>query len=136
MASVHGKGTVVKVGNSAAVLTDISAYTNSEDLSRQADTAETTTFGANSKTYIPGLKDGTFSLSGVWDPALDGTMDGILGLSARAFEIYPAGSASGSVKYSGNAICTEYSGSNPVDDAASWSASFQISGDVTRSIVP
>lgn len=131
MAATHGKGTVVKLDNSGGSLQDLSAYINSEDLSRQAETAETTTFGADSKTYIPGLKDGTFSLSGVWDPTLDAHMDGILGV-AGSFEIGPEGSANGDVKYSGEAICTDYSGSNPVGDVATWSAEFQISGNVSR----
>ena len=133
MPPAHGKSTVVKLGTSAAptTLTDLSQYINSEDLSRQADTHETTTFGKDSKTYIPGLKDGTFSIEIVWDPAADAHLDGILGKQVN-FEISPAGTASGAVKYSGAAICNEYSGSNPVGDVATASASFQITGDVTR----
>ena len=129
--ATHGKNTHVEIDNAAGTLTDLTAYIDNEDLSRQAETAETTTFEKDSKTYIPGLKDGTFSLSGPWDAILDAHMDGILG-AAGSFEISPAGDASGAVKYSGEAICTEYSGSNPVGDKATWSASFQITGDVTR----
>lgn len=129
--ATHGKNTVVKVDNGAGSLTDVSAHVDNEDLSRQAETAETTTFGANSKTYIPGLKDGTFSLSGPWNATIDEIMDDILGV-AGSFEISPEGTANGKVKYTGEAICTEYSGSNPVGDKATWSASFQITGDVTR----
>jgi hypothetical protein len=133
MAASHGKSTVVKLGTSAAptTLTDVSQYVSSEDLSRQADTHETTTFGKDAKTYIPGLKDGTFSQEYVWDPVLDAHIDGILGKQVN-FEISPAGTASGAVKYTGAAICTDYSGSNPVGDVATASAEFQITGDVTR----
>jgi hypothetical protein len=130
--AVHGKNTHVEIDNAGGSLVDLSAYIDSEDLSRQADTAETTTFEKDSKTYIPGLKDGSFSLSGPWDATLDAHMDGILG-KAGTFEISPAGDGSGAVKYSGEAICTDYSGSNPVGDKVTWSAEFQITGDVTRS---
>lgn len=129
----HGKDTVVQLGTSAAptVLTDISSSLSSEDLSRQADTHESTTFGADSKTYIPGLKDGTFSLEVMWSATIDAHLDGILGKQVN-FEIGPAGSGTGMPKYTGAAICTDYSGSNPVGDVVTASAEFQITGDVTR----
>ena len=131
MAFVHAKNTYVQLDNAAGALQNLSSYIDSEDLSRQAETAETTTFGDDSKTYIPGLKDGTFSLSGNWDPTLDAHMDGILGVTGT-FEIGPQGSTAGNVKYTGEAICTDYSDSAPVGDKATWTAEFQITGDVTR----
>lgn len=133
----HGKNTVVKAGTSAAptVVTDISQYVTSEDLSRQAETHETTTFGKDSKTYVPGLKDGSFSLELMWDPAIDAHMDGILGKEVD-FEIGPGGNTAGSVKYTGKAICTDHSGSSSVGDVITSSAEFQITGNVTRATYP
>ena len=132
--AIHGKNTVVKIGNYPETLTDVSDSIDNEDLSLQADTAETTTMSSDTikaKTHIPGLKDGSFSLSIVWNPTIDRHMDLIVGRK-RAFEIGPEGSASGKVKYSGNAICTGYSGSSPVGDKIPATAEFQIDDEVPR----
>ena len=65
MAFTHGKDSVFKLDNSSGSLTDISTYVNNVDFPETADVSETTTFGADNKTYIAGLKDATISLSGL-----------------------------------------------------------------------
>ena len=67
MAFTHGKDSVFKLDNSGGSLTDISTYVNNVDFPETADVSETTTLGADNKTYIAGLKDATISLSGLWD---------------------------------------------------------------------
>jgi hypothetical protein len=72
-------------GKNATVLANgynLSAYFNSATASGSADTAEVSTFGNNSKAYIPGLKDATFSVEGYYDAtagAVDQTLAGMLG---------------------------------------------------------
>ena len=136
MAFVHGKSAVFKIDNSAGTLTDISAYVDNVDFPQTVETAETTTFGAGSKTYIVGLKDSTLSVSGKWDgaaSAVDVTLSGIVGQSATVtFEYGPGGSTAGLVKYTGEAILTGYSVSAPVGDVVTFSADFQVTGNVTR----
>jgi hypothetical protein len=59
---------------------DLSSYLNEASVSQDLEPAETTTFGGNAKTYIPGLLDGTASLSGLFDGttgAVDEVMSGI-----------------------------------------------------------
>ena len=133
MSFVHGKNTVVWVDNSAGTLTDISEHCDSADFGREADTAEVTTFGKDSKIYIPGLKDGTFSVEGPWNKTIDEHMDGILGKMVD-IEYGPGGSAGGAtdVKYKFEAICTNYNPPSSNSDAVKWSAEFQISDDVER----
>lgn len=133
MAFSHGKNAVFKL-NDGSVLVDLSPYLNSIDFAKSADTAESTTFGKDDKTYIPGLKDGTLSLSGNFDPVADACLDGALGV-IRAFEYYPDGNSAGKVKYAGNAIVTEYSGNSPVGDLNTASASLQVTGGITRTTV-
>ena len=131
MAFVHGKTAVFQVDNSGGSLTDISAYCDNIDFPLTADTAEVTTFGDASKEYIGGLKDATISISGSWDATADGVLAGIIGL-AGSFEYGPAGSTGGNIKYTGEAICTSYNVTAPVGDKVSFSAEFQVTGDVTR----
>jgi len=133
MAFVHGKDSKFKIDNSGGALTDISAFVNNVDFPETADVAETTTLGAGSKTYIVGLKDATISVSGLFDATADAIFGAIRGQSATVtFEYSPEGTASGKVKYTGEAICTNYAVSSPVGDVVGYSADLQVSGDVTR----
>ena len=127
MAFVHGKGTDFSVDGN-----NISTYTDSVSLDRNIDTAETTAFGDDDRTYIAGLRGHTFTASGHWDSTLDGYAIGMDDGAVVAFEYGPEGSTAGDVKYSGNALITNYSQSSGVGDKASWSASFQVTGSVTR----
>ena len=135
MAFVHGKSAVFKLDDSGATLRDLSAYLNDISLSRDIETAETTTFGVagSAKTYIVGLSDATFSISGLFDATADGYLSGVLGQSATlSFEYGPAGSTAGLVKYSGECIMTSYEVSAAVGDAVQASADFQVTGAITR----
>ena len=122
----HGKGTEVLLDEF-----DLSSYFNSVDTSRSTDTAETTAFGSSSKSYIVGLRDATISVSGIWDATVDGYFIGTEPAS-RTFIYGPAGDTGGNVKYTGEAILTSFSISNPVGDVVTYSADFQVTGDVTR----
>lgn len=131
MAFVHGKSAVFKVDDSGGTLRDISAYCDNVDFPLTADTAEVTTFGDSSKEYVAGLKDATISISGSWDATADGYLADIVG-AAGTFEYGPAGSAGGSIKFTGEAICTGYTVTAPVGDKVSFSAEFQVTAAVTR----
>jgi hypothetical protein len=133
MAFVHGKDSVIKIDNASGTLTDISSYVNNVDFPITADVAETTVMGDDNKTYIVGLKDATLSITGLWDSTIDGILGQIVGQSATvSFELSPEGTTAGNVKYTGEAICTEYSQNPPVGDVVSYSSSFQVTGAVTR----
>lgn len=133
MAFVHGKDSVFKLDNSGGSLTDISSYVNNVDFPETADVSETTTLGADNKTYIAGLKDATISLSGLWDSSADAIFGAVVGQSATlSFEYSPEGTAVGKVKYEGEAILTSYAISSPVGDAVGYSADLQVSGAITR----
>tara|TARA_R100000482_G_C5108299_1_gene139138 strand:+ start:47 stop:457 length:411 start_codon:yes stop_codon:yes gene_type:complete len=133
MAFTHGKDSVFKLDNASGSLTDISTYVNNVDFPETADVSETTTLGADNKTYIAGLKDATISLSGLWDATADAIFGAVVGQSATlSYEYSPEGTASGKVKYTGEAILTSYAISSPVGDAVGYSADLQVSGAVTR----
>jgi len=133
MAFVHGKDSVFKLDNSSGTLTDISSYVNNVDFPETADVAETTTLGADNKTYIAGLKDATISLGGVWDATADAILGAVIGQSSTlSFEYSPEGTASGKIKYEGESILTNYAISSPVGDVVAFSADLQVTGAVTR----
>lgn len=134
MAFSHGKNAIFKLHDGSSSLVDLSSYLNNIDMAANADTHETTTFGKDDKTYIPGLRDGTFSLAGNFDPTADALLFGARG-TIRAFEYYPDGDSAGKVKYSGDVIVTEYSGSSPVGDLNTVSVSLQVTGGITRATV-
>lgn len=131
MAFTHGKDLVFSIDDSGGTLREITSYLTSVDFPRTVDTAETTVAGVSSKTYVAGYKDATISLEGKYDPTVDGYLAGILGLTG-SFEYGPAGDTAGQIKYSGECICTEYNPPTSTDSEATWSASFQVTGDVTR----
>lgn len=126
MPFVHGKNSYVSVNAH-----DVSPYSNKVDFPRQADTAETSAFGTSDKTYIPGLKGGTFSIEGLWDITLDGWLDEILGTEIEI--IYkPQGTGSGNVVYTFDAILNSYNPPAAIGDAVKYSAAFIITGAVVR----
>lgn len=123
MAFVHGSNSDISVDG-----TNLSQYVDSVTHDRSVDTAETSAFGDDDKTFIAGLEDGSFSLNGHWDAtadaALHGTFDG-----ATVTIIYgPAGSAGGAVEYTATCLVTGYNITSSVADRVNWSASFQRTG--------
>lgn len=132
----HGKGAVLKVADNGGSLRDVSNVFNSTGLSRTNEPAETTAFGSNDKSYIPGLRDATLPLSGMADTTVDGYLAGILGHSTPvAWELFPMGSVSGYPKYSGSAILTSYETSAEVGGVVAVSGELQVTGAITRATV-
>ena len=133
MAFVHGKSSVFKLDNASGSLTDISSFGNNVDFPETADVAETSVLGASNKTYIVGLKDATISISGLFDATVDAILGAVVGQTATlSYEYSPEGTASGKIKYTGEAILTNYALSSPVGDVVAYSADLQCSGAVTR----
>lgn len=133
---VHGKRTVIKVDNSGGALQDLSAYFNSASLQRMQELLETTCFGATAKTYIAGFPDAKVPIGGFWDATVDAHLAGILGVETSSVELYPEGTASGKVKYAAEAILISYEQTFGANQASAWTGELQITGAVTRSLVP
>lgn len=135
MAFVHGKSTYFALDNSGGSLTDISAYLNDVSFSRPIETAETTAFGANDKTYIVGLRDATISLSGMFDSTLDNHIQAVLGQASTLSWEFATNTSSPSATnpvYSGECIITSYDVSPSVGDVISVSIELQVTGSVAR----
>lgn len=135
-----GRDAVFKIDNATPTLTDISAFLDNVDFPEEVEMGETTVLGKTSRTFIVTLKNSTISISGRWDGAagqIDATLSGIYGLAAsQTFEYGPGGAASGDVRYTGECHMTNYTKSSSFDGVTSFSASFQVTDDVTRNTFP
>lgn len=132
----HGKNTVFKLADNTGSLRDISNVCNATGLARSCDSAEVTTFGQSDKAYIAGLRDATVPIGGFADPTVDGYLAGILGWGTPvAWELYPMGSASTLIKYSGSAVLTAYETSDAVGEVVGISGGLQVTGAITRVVL-
>lgn len=127
----HGKNAAFKIDDSGGTIRDISDVLTDVSISRTADVAEVSAFTNSSKAYVAGLKDATMTISGSFDATVDGYLSGILGVEG-SFEFYPIGTTGGNPKASGEAIMTSYDRTPDIGGAVTFSASFQVSGDVTE----
>lgn len=131
----HGKNVKVFVDEF-----DFSAYFNDVTATTTVETAETSTFGSSAKEYISGLKDGTVSLSGMFEGTADtGTDDyfsGILGSATKQKVIVaPEGHANGYRAVMLQADDTSYEVSSAIADVVQASAEFQSSDGVEHGVI-
>lgn len=144
MANFHGSKGVFKIDDAAGTLRDISIYVDDLQLSRKFDTPETTgEGGTTAKTFIVGLQEADITIKGTWDNTATTGSETVLGSDANAggqltaggtlsFEVDPAGTAVGTIKYTGECWMTQYDQSAPINNRVSFSAQFKVSGAVTR----
>lgn len=137
MAFVHGKGGVFKIDNAAGTLQTLTAYLDQWSISQTVDTAETTTMGAEAKTYLSGASDATISVSGLYDSTAstgpDVVLAGLVGLeTTSSFELGPEGGTSTKIKYSGECFLTGYEITVAAGDVSKFTADFQVTGAVTK----
>ncbi|MEU8209784.1 phage tail tube protein [Micromonospora sp. NPDC049044] len=120
--------------------TDLSSYTNSIELSVEADEKDVTTFTSGGwKENIPGLRSGTLAIEFKQDvaaSALDSIMwANFIGGSAVTFEVRVSNAVVGTSnpKYTGNVLVKEWTPiGGGVGDVAEVKVSFPTSGAVTR----
>ena len=118
---------------------DYSEYVQSFSFPLSADAIEETAMGDDSREYIPGLKNATFTIGLKQDFAaskVDASMWAIYdGDAAVAFVFRKSTDAVGATnpEYTGNCVLTEYPiHGDSVGDLATTSVTFQITGDVAR----
>jgi hypothetical protein len=122
----HGKQTSVLLNG-----TDMSPFLNEATSTQEIETAETTTFADQDKTYIVGLSDGTISTSGLFDQsagASDAVLSGLIATEDNTFTVLPEGAVAGRRAVVANGQMTSYEVSSPVGDVVSISAEIQADG--------
>lgn len=118
---------------------DMSSYVQSFSFPISADAVEETAMGDDSREYVVGLKNASFTVGFKHDFAVD-TMDTEIwdiydGAVSVTFVFRPdTGAVSTSnAQYSGSCILTEYPvHDGAVGDLATTTCTFQITGDVSR----
>lgn len=128
----HGKKTAVLLNG-----TNMSPFLNEATTTTEIETAETTTFGDQDKTYIVGLADGTISTSGLFDSTAGASHDVLSGLIAtedNTFTVLPEGATAGSPAVIANGQMTSYEVSSPVGDVISISAEVQADGGLLHGV--
>ena len=141
MAFSHGKNLVFKIDNSAGVLQTLTSFLDNVEISGDTDMGETTTAGAEDKTFVSGQTGRTLSISGKWDDTAstgpDAVLNGLQGLETTStFEYGPNGSSAGKVKKSGECFLSSFVVTSPVSGVNVFTADFQITGAVTNGVWP
>lgn len=118
---------------------DLAQYLRGVDPKLTAEVHETTVIKRSSKTYIPGLKDGSVSAEGFFDgdaDAIDEIFEAALGQSDDSLLlVFPRGDATqGNPGWAMRALQTTYDVDAPVGGVVACSADFQESDDAERVI--
>lgn len=125
---VHGLNTVLHLGG-----LELTSYFRSSNLDTSKETVETTAFGSTSKTFIPGLRDATASLEGMFDGSLSAALDSALAAAnGKPYTFFNEGDAVGKFGFGLLAIETGYAVSSGMDDVNQISAEFQANGGADR----
>ena len=115
---------------------DVSGDGRSVSYEETADTLDDTVYGADNRTKLASLLDGSGSfdaldVTGTWASAWQELAPG----STATLVIYPEGNSPGNREVSFTAIIKSRSLNIPYDDLATISVSFEISGAVTEGVV-
>lgn len=127
MPFIHGRGATVSLGG-----TDLSAFSNSINFNRSADSHDTTCFGKLFHVFAGGLGNGEATLSGIYDDAGTGPraiIEPLIGTTV-VLVYRPEGAGTGKPGDTVNVVVTAYEETVPVADMISWSATLQMSDSV------
>ena len=130
MAFTHGKDGYFNLDNTSGTPTDVSSIVESVDFPVEDELADVTAFGDSGRTMLSGLENTTFSVSGHYDTTLFAPFKDAKG-SERTFIYGPAGSGSGSIRFTGEALLRRYNVNASVGDKVTFTAEFQVQGAVT-----
>jgi len=120
----HGKNTVVLVG-----AVNLSPYLNSIELSAEADSADTTTYGATWKPLITGILGHQLDFEGLYDPGESTVPTRFLAATGGIVTYCPIGGAAiGDPARLSSVYDTVYAESSPVGDVVSFSGTFMGDG--------
>lgn len=127
----HGKGSFLSLAITGSTV-NLSSGLDDVTFTRNADTAEITTYGDNDRSYLVGLRDATANFSGHWSSTHETFLNARLGsTTALTMKFGPGGNASGARQYQAGVILTSLEVGAPVGDKVSLSGTIQVSGAVT-----
>jgi hypothetical protein len=124
----HAKSTFISLDGD-----NLSPYTNTSELKREADSHDVTTYGKNDHVFSGGLGKGGASLGGIYDnTAVTGPRAVIEPLIGTVVELIrqPEGPGAGKPQDKVDVLITSYVETNPVADMVTWSVDLQLSDSV------
>jgi len=121
--------------NSVAIEDELSNITQTTDV----NLPEVTAFGDAAATFVEGLPNSNYSLSGFFDPAAsqgDATLFTRIGSGSATASFETTGAAAGTNApvYSGAAFVSSYSITSDVGGATTYTADLQVSGALSRAV--
>jgi hypothetical protein len=137
----HGSESKFSCDDSGGTLRDLSAYVEkvNESFTRAMHNSTTIGNASGANTYVPGLRDGKFTVDVFWDPTAttgpDAVLHGDLNVpigTTTSVEYGPEGGTTGDVKYTCEALLESYDTTVVATDLTKGTATFQITGAVTR----
>jgi hypothetical protein len=130
MAKVHGRHTYISLDGK-----DISQYCTSSELTRGADSHDTTTYGDDDHEVDGGLRKGNASIEGIYDNTLttgpSAAIDPIVGTKVTLIR-RAEGTGTGKPEQTTTVLVEEYVETNPVADMVKWSVKLTVSGPITK----
>lgn len=128
MAFVHGKDTFISLDGD-----DLSAYTNTSEITKTADSHDVTTYGKNSHVFTGGLKGGTATMGGIYDNTAStgprAVIDPLIGATVELIR-QTEGAGTGKPQDKVDVVVTQYVETSPVADMVTWTCEMQLSDDV------
>jgi len=128
----HGKNAYFAVVTPSGSTINLSSGLDTVSFDRDVDTAETTHFGDDDRTYLAGMRGATFSASGNFSSTHAETIESLLGASTNPqFRFGPEGAASGRRRLEGDFILTSFSEGASASDKVTMSFDGIVTGAVT-----
>lgn len=126
----------VQFGSNGTPTTEVDVSTKVKTFSfpREQDMLDVTAFGTSGfRSFAVGLQSATFPAEFYWDTTIDTHLSGLMGYTTAVEFIYgPDGTTSGRPKYTGTMFLQNMDSSATVGEIKLISATFQISGVITR----
>ena len=139
MATTVAKNVDFQLGTQGtpASLTNLSTKLTSVKVSWDVDDLDSTAFGTSgAKAHAAGLTDGTISIEGFWDAAIETHFGALLGFdnagAGISFQHGPIGSTTGNPKTTGAVILTKYEPPSGVGTLNKFTAELRVTGAATR----
>jgi len=127
MATTSGNEGVVKVGTDTVGEVTAFSFTNT------AEQIEDTAMGDSAKTYLPGLTDGSGSVTCRWDAGDADGQEAMTAGSSVTLHLMPEGDTATDVEYTGTAVITSEGVSSSMGAVVERTYNFQ--GFMTRAVV-
>tara|TARA_R110002020_G_scaffold452185_1_gene666537 strand:+ start:1342 stop:1743 length:402 start_codon:yes stop_codon:yes gene_type:complete len=123
-----GNAGVIKLNS--ATLAEVTSYS----LESSTASIDSTSMGDTARTFVKGLESFTGSADVIYDTAHQTDIPALAGgTDAVSIELFPAGTASGLRKITGDVLVTGYSMTGSLDGMITASITFQGSGDLNWS---